>query len=605
MAKHILNNLSLEEKEQMAKDIEQEQIDATLNSVAPEEPTSDNIASAAIEANESENLVTETFENIEIGFEELDNLHLAKENLKKVNNDNAYPTQQVAAVVMANEAMKYCCKSIGLDHSRYNVSVESLESTANVQLTLEGVGELANKAWEGIKKAAKAVWDFIVKWWNKFLQLIGLKAKDTEAKAEEVKETAEKVENEVAQSDLPEAEKAEIGNAVSQLKESTPGSGKKFFSTLGSTIKNKVLNFADKASDFGGKVIDSLTNGSEKAANYFSGFTQSKAELLKKAGIETGTLKELIEKNTVVFGNKSEGYYSKLMDLAYVIKPGTAKDMSTLVSSLSGTVKELNNRQTKTFNSIEAPIKKLIETHKANPDLQPGEISKDLSPFIHGYYDGLKLLLPAHAVKDDISKFLNGNDADAQLNIKYISHMDLDGAKLMSVNLLSGRTEVVQEIETNGHNIGGNFTELVNLSFDCDAGGFKKVTSLIGDLNALTKNLEAMTSKTETYIKSVEAASGDKNSMSTIAVKIYTEISKTYALLFNKYGKGIQGAVTLFDCYLAHAKAGLDAVSLAARHSAGKEAANAKEKAKDEANLNRNSVSSQGNQEPATATAEA
>lgn len=256
MAKHILNNLSLEEKEQMAKDIEQEQIDATLNSVAPEEPTSDNIASAAIEANESENLVTETFENIEIGFEELDNLHLAKKNLEKVNNDNAYPTQQVAAVVMANEAMKYCCKSIGLDHSRYNVSVESLESTANVQLTLEGVGELANKAWEGIKKAAKAVWDFIVKWWNKFLQLIGLKAKDTEAKAEEVKETAEKVENEVAQSDLPEAEKAEIGNAVSQLKESTPGSGKKFFSTLGSTIKNKVLNFADKASDFGGKVID-------------------------------------------------------------------------------------------------------------------------------------------------------------------------------------------------------------------------------------------------------------------------------------------------------------------------------------------------------------
>ena len=601
MAKHILNNLSLEEKEQMERD----QVQEDLNSVVPDEPTTNNIVEATVAEKEAENLVTETFENIEIGFEELDNLHLAKKNLKKVNNDNAYPTQQVAAVVMANEAMKYCCKSIGLDHSRYNVSVESLESTANVQLTLEGVGELANKAWEGIKKAAKAVWDFIVKWWNKFLQLIGLKAKDTEAKAEEVKETAEKVENEVAQSDLPEAEKAEIGNAVSQLKESTPGSGKKFFSTLGSTIKNKVLNFADKASDFGGKVIDSLTNGSEKAANYFSGFTQSKAELLKKAGIETGTLKELIEKNTVVFGNESEGYYSKLMDLAYVIKPGTAKDMSSLVSSLSGTVKELNNRQTKTFNSIEAPIKKLIETHKANPDLQPGEISKDLSPFIHGYYDGLKLLLPAHAVKDDISKFLNGNNADAQLNIKYISHMDLDGAKLMSVNLLSGRTEVVQEIETNGHNIGGNFTELVNLSFDCDAGGFKKVTSLIGDLNALTKNLEAMTSKTETYIKSVEAASGDKNSMSTIAVKIYTEISKTYALLFNKYGKGIQGAVTLFDCYLAHAKAGLDAVSLAARHSAGKEAANAKEKAKDEANLNRNSVSSQGNQEPATATAEA
>ena len=601
MAKHILNNLSLEEKEQMERD----QVQEDLNSVVPDEPTTNNIVEATVAEKEAENLVTETFENIEIGFEELDNLHLAKKNLEKVNNDNAYPTQQVAAVVMANEAMKYCCKSIGLDHSRYNVSVESLESTANVQLTLEGVGELANKAWEGIKKAAKAVWDFIVKWWNKFLQLIGLKAKDTEAKAEEVKETAEKVENEVAQSDLPEAEKAEIGNAVSQLKESTPGSGKKFFSTLGSTIKNKVLNFADKASDFGGKVIDSLTNGSEKAANYFSGFTQSKAELLKKAGIETGTLKELIEKNTVVFGNESEGYYSKLMDLAYVIKPGTAKDMSSLVSSLSGTVKELNNRQTKTFNSIEAPIKKLIETHKANPDLQPGEISKDLSPFIHGYYDGLKLLLPAHAVKDDISKFLNGNDADAQLNIKYISHMDLDGAKLMSVNLLSGRTEVVQEIETNGHNIGGNFTELVNLSFDCDAGGFKKVTGLIGDLNALTKNLEAMTSKTETYIKSVEAASGDKNSMSTIAVKIYTEISKTYALLFNKYGKGIQGAVTLFDCYLAHAKAGLDAVSLAARHSAGKEAANAKEKAKDEANLNRNSVSSQGNQEPATATADA
>lgn len=601
MAKHILNKLSLEEKEQMERD----QVQEDLNSVVPDEPTTSNIVEATVAEKEAENLVTETFENIEIGFEELDNLHLAKENLKKVNNDNAYPTQQVAAVVMANEAMKYCCKSIGLDHSRYNVSVESLESTANVQLTLEGVGELANKAWEGIKKAAKAVWDFIVKWWNKFLQLIGLKAKDTEAKAEEVKETAEKVENEVAQSDLPEAEKAEIGNAVSQLKESTPGSGKKFFSTLGSTIKNKVLNFADKASDFGGKVLDSISNGSEKAANYFSGFTQSKAELLKKAGIETGTLKELIEKNTVVFGNESEGYYSKLMDLAYVIKPGTAKDMSTLASSLSGTVKELNNRQSKTFNSIEAPIKKLIETHKANPDLQPGEISKDLSPFIHGYYDGLKLLLPAHAVKDDISKFLNGNDADAQLNIKYISHMDLDGAKLMSVNLLSGRTEVVQEIETNGHNIGANFTELVNLSFDCDAGGLKKVTGLIGDLNALTKNLEAMTSKTETYIKSVEAASGDKNSMSTIAVKIYTEISKTYALLFNKYGKGIQGAVTLFDCYLAHAKAGLDAVSLAARHSAGKEAASAKDKAKEEANLNRNAVSSQGNSEPATATAEA
>ena len=182
MAKHILNNLSLEEKEQMERD----QVQEDLNSVVPDEPTTNNIVEATVADKEAEDLVTETFENIEIGFEELDNLHLAKKNLEKVNNDNAYPTQQVAAVVMANEAMKYCCKSIGLDHSRYNVSVESLESTANVQLTLEGVGELANKAWEGIKKAAKAVWDFIVKWWNKFLQLIGLKAKDTEAKAEEV-----------------------------------------------------------------------------------------------------------------------------------------------------------------------------------------------------------------------------------------------------------------------------------------------------------------------------------------------------------------------------------------------------------------------------------
>lgn len=576
MAKHILNKLSLEEKEQMERD----QVQEDLNSVVPDEPTTNNIVEATVAEKEAEDLVTETFENIEIGFEELDNLHLAKKNLEKVNNDNAYPTQQVAAVVMANEAMKYCCKSIGLDHSRYNVSVESLESTANVQLTLEGVGELANKAWEGIKKAAKAVWDFIVKWWNKFLQLIGLKAKDVDQKAEEVKEKAENVKEEVEKSEMEPKEKEAVGQAVTAVALDKPAASKSLLDTILPMIDEIVGNVSDAGEDEmnaqasgaddanamvkdaaakGNGLLTKIKRGFTKTGDYLKGAFAGKEELLKRARIDLGPLEQMIKSKQIVVGlDKGVVNYKMITDLAFISTDSAASSFIGMANEQSKLFDIIGKSVDPIINKLETEVNALIDPNKysdaTNASLQ----------FVKVYTKFLNEVVPTESFKGDVQKLLGTKEG-----IPVFKSMEVGKAEAYIYNIMQSKAGETIDLESDGQRLTQRMKTILALQLTTDRKAAKTIAGMMPKFDQVKKSIEGLSGKIDGLIKKMEHGTS-KGGYNAIGTKAFIEMSKSYSKIFAAYSKGAYALTETLGGFLAVQEAILEATSIIARHRNGK-----------------------------------
>ena len=574
MAKHILNKLSLEEKEQMERD----QVQEDLNSVVPDEPTTNNIVEATVAEKEAEDLVTETFENIEIGFEELDNLHLAKKNLEKVNNDNAYPTQQVAAVVMANEAMKYCCKSIGLDHSRYNVSVESLESTANVQLTLEGVGELANKAWEGMRNQLDE--DIDAEWWNKFLQLIGLKAKDVDQKAEEVKEKAEDVKEEVEKSEMEPKEKEAVGQAVTAVALDKPAASKSLLDTILPMIDEIVGNVADAGADElnaqasgaddansmvkdaaakGNGLLAKIKRGFTKTGDYLKGAFAGKEELLKRARIDLGPLEQMIKSRQIVVGlDKGVVNYKMITDLAFISTDSAASSFIGMANEQSKLFDVIGKSVDPIINKLETEVNSLIDPNKysdaTNASLQ----------FVNVYTKFLNEVVPTESFKGDVQKLLGTKEG-----IPVFKSMEVGKAEAYIYNIMQSKAGETIDLESDGQRLTQRMKTILALQLTTDRKAAKTIAGMMPKFDQVKKSIEGLSGKIDGLIKKMEHGTS-KGGYNAIGTKAFIEMSKSYSKIFAAYSKGAYALTETLGGFLTVQEAILEATSIIARHRNGK-----------------------------------